>query len=654
MIRKMTNSIKHRGPDDEGFLLFSKNANTAICFGGPDTPINVYQSTLSYTPKTEQPDIQEIIPFNQITLLLGHRRLSIVDLSPSGHQPMRLHEESIWITYNGEIFNHLEIRQELETAGYVFYSQSDTEVILNAYRHWGSACLHKFNGMFAFILVDLDRNQLFVARDRFGVKPLYLWESPQGFLAIASEIKQFTLLPGWLANANVSRCLDYLSGGLTDFSNMTLFDGVIQLRGGEYIECELNLNTPPAPKTWYRLKKTPAHLSFQDAASHFHDLFEDSIRLRLRADVDIGSCLSGGLDSSAIVCMANRLLNRSGKKNDKQKTFSACSHIARFDERHYIDEIISQTGVNGHFVTPGVEDLLPMTKQIVWHQDEPFGSSSIYAQYLVFALAKKAHVKVILDGQGADENLAGYNLFWSAHLAQLLKDFRWPSFFKEVNFSQRMRPSFKISTASLLKQLLPSSLKNPLKILLRTKYSISPASNWLNYQEYNAHVPFSKSDGIDHLVDQLAYDQINHTSLPALLRYEDRNSMAHSIEARTPFLDYRLVEFIFNLPAHYKISDGHTKKVMREGLKGILPEKVRTRLDKLGFATAEEVWMCQEKPKLFRSEIAAAIEKSCGLINPKAINMADNIINKRIPFNWSLWRIINFGYWIETFNVRVR
>lgn len=645
MIRAMTDIIKHRGPDDEGFLLVSSNLNTVIPFGGPCTPEQVYQSQLPYTPRSNHEITSKQFPSSDISILLGHRRLSIVDLSAAGHQPMNLPLGNVWITYNGEIYNYLEIRQELEALGYLFYSKSDTEVILAAYKHWGSDCLNKFNGMFAFILIDLDQKRFFVTRDRFGVKPLYFWQSPAGFLAFASEIKQFMTLPGWQADVNISRAIDYLAYGLTDFSNETLFSKVFQLKGGEYMECSLNISTTPAIKRWYQLNKQPCQLSFEEASHKFYTLFEDAVQLRLRADLDIGSCLSGGLDSSAIVCTAHRLLKNQPKQG-RQKTFSACSHIPKFDERDYIDEVIEHTKVEGHFVTPSVEDLLQTTKQILWHQDEPFGSSSIYAQYLVFNLARQENIKVMLDGQGADESLLGYNEFWMAHLAQLLKAGRCPSYFQERTLAMKGNSSLKLSSISLLKQLLPGGFKRLLKNMLIKPPSARFLFPWINLNDFPYHHCSTQNEiHFPHCVDQLSFDQLYHTNLPALLRYEDRNSMAHSIEARTPFLDYRLVEFAFSLPSEYKISKGYTKRILRDSIK-TLPEKVRWRTDKLGFATAEEVWMCHEQPALFRQEVSNAIIKSNGLINNNALKVADNILSGRIPFNWTLWRIINFGYWM--------
>lgn len=647
MIRAMTGLIKHRGPDDEGFLLISNDFRTTLSLGGPSSPQNVYTASLPYAPKTTITRYQEKTPSENYSILLGHRRLAIVDLSAAGHQPMSLSDSSIWITYNGEIYNYIELRQELETRGHVFFTQSDTEVILKAYKEWGSACLNKFNGMFAFVVIDLKQQQLFAARDRYGEKPLYFWLSPNGFLAFASEIKQFTVLPGWHARINTSRAIDYLAHGLTDFSRETLFSEVFQLNGGQYIECPLKLTGIPQVKKWYSLVKNPYQLSFEEASQQFYNLFEDSIRLRLRADVDVGSCLSGGLDSSSIVCMVHRLLNDK-QGLSKQKTFSACSHIPKFDERLHIQEIIKQTNVEGYFVTPSLINLLPTLKTLAWMQDEPFGSSSIYAQYLVFDLAKTKNVKVMLDGQGADESLLGYREFWMAYLSQLLKSGKWTNFQQERQLAIETHSFRDFSIKGLIKQLIPARLKNTLKQIRLENPLANFLYPWINFEDSYNRSSKHVNIRISSFVDQLSFDQLHSTNLPALLRYEDRNSMAHSIEARTPFLDYRLVEFLYNLPTEYKISQGYTKRILRQSL-DFLPETIRWRTDKIGFATAEEVWMRHEQPVLFRKEVSQAIEKSRGLINGKAIHVAEKMLNGQTPFDWTLWRIINFGYWADAF-----
>lgn len=647
MIREMSDIISHRGPDDEGFLFIPTQMKEPVPYGGKDTPESIYKSRTPYSPLINNEQFERERARPEPCIFLGHRRLSIVDLSPMGHQPMCLPGSSIWITYNGEIYNYLEIRLELESFGHRFTSHTDTEVILAAYTHWGIKCLDKFNGMFAFVLVDLKQRRLFAARDRFGVKPLYYWRSSKGFLAFASEIKQFIILPGWHAQINRSRAADYLTSGITDVSRETMFSDVFQLQGGEYIECKLPLTEPPIARRWYRLVKNSITPSFEEAKQTFYALFEDSVRLRLRADVGIGSCLSGGIDSSSIVCMVHHLLkNRSIK--GIQKTFSAGSHIPKYDERHFMDEIINHTDVDAHFVTPSLTSLLRALKQIVWHQDEPFGSSSIFAQHQVFDLAKKAGVKVMLDGQGADEILLGYTDFWLARFAQLIKQGRWSDFHQERQSALRTHSLNSISKKALIKQLLPVNIKHVLKQMRLTSPFSRLCFPWINLNDFTYKPYPHYNENISDLVDQLSYHQLLSTHLPSLLRYEDRNSMTHSIEARTPFLDYRLVEFVFNLPTNYKMSRGYSKRILRESI-GMLPDKIRWRTDKIGFATAEETWMCKEAPDLFRKEVSEAILKSKGLINSKANILADQMISGRIPFDWSLWRIINFGYWVEMF-----
>jgi len=266
---------------------------------------------------------------------LGHRRLSILDISPYGHQPLCDSSSRYWIVFNGEVYNYKEIRDELEALGHLFVSGTDTEVILNAYKQWGKDCLNHFNGMWAFIIFDTKNGNLFVSRDRFGVKPLYYWYSPEGFLAFASEIKEFTVLPGWKAKLNGSRAYDFLvsEAGLANHTSETLFQDVYQLRGGEAVEVQVStLSTKLPIYRWYDLKINKFDITFEEAEKEFLELFQDAIRIRLRSDVPVGSCLSGGLDSSSIVCIVNDILKEEKLEEIKQ-TFSVCSDVEVFDER---------------------------------------------------------------------------------------------------------------------------------------------------------------------------------------------------------------------------------------------------------------------------------------------------------------------------------
>lgn len=641
----MTQAISHRGPDDEGYLILQDLKNAPLILGGESTPLNVYCSSYPYAPKK---------PYNNASVYkgiaaLGHRRLSIVDLSAAGHQPMCTPDEQVWITYNGEIYNYLEVRNELVALGVSFKTQSDTEVILAAYRYWGIQCLEHFNGMFAFVLLDRLKNKVFAVRDRFGVKPLYYWRSPNGYVAFASEIKQFTTLPGWNPIVNGQQAYAFLHRGTTDHTNETMFQNVFQVRGGEYLECALEGNQPHHIKIhrWYTLKPTPYLGDFEEASSRFLQLIEDSISLRLRADVDVGSCLSGGLDSSTIVCLANRNL-RNQSYLGRQKTFSACSHISRFDERNFIENVIEYTEVDAYYTYPCLDKLFKDLPEITWHQDEPFGSTSIYAQWEVFQMAKQNGVKVMLDGQGADEQLAGYHGFFGHFFYDLLKTKKIASVFKEANYAYKLHGINPIP--QIIKTLIPfQSLRRFIrKIAGKNSYQ----TDWINLEKLNA----SKKELFNTYasgVQELSIQQLYESSLPMLLRYEDRDSMAHSVESRTPFLDYRLVEFTTGLPSSYKIQNGMTKSVLRESMKGVIPEKIRTRVDKIAFATAEEVWMKQQNPQLFRNAVDKTLSLSNGVINSQVNRELEEILIGKQPFTHMIWRIISFGEWLEKFAVKI-
>jgi len=311
LVRRMADLVRHRGPDGEGFVAASARDVAPVAYAGLDTPPACIRPGHAYLP-AHVPQTGSVAA----AVLLAHRRLSIVDLSPAGHQPMSFANGRYWIVYNGEIYNHPELRVELMAEGVEFASASDTEVILAAYHRWGPDCLARFNGMFSFVVFDNREKTLFAARDRFGVKPLYYWIAPGGFVAFASEIKQFTGLPGWRAQLNPQRGYDFLAWGLSEHTEETLFDGVRQLRGGEAVRFRLaeirGLRSGASLPVyrWYHLQKGHFDGSQANAVERFRELLFDAVRLRMRSDVPVGSCLSGGLDSSAIVCIAHRLLLR--------------------------------------------------------------------------------------------------------------------------------------------------------------------------------------------------------------------------------------------------------------------------------------------------------------------------------------------------------
>lgn len=635
-VKKMCDLIQHRGPDDEGYVFFSPSE--ALVAGGNETPQDVFNAPFKFCPTINCDAV------NGGQTAFGHRRLAILDLAPSGHQPMCTEDSQLWITYNGEVYNYLEIRQELQAKGHRFITNSDTEVILQAYKEWGNAAFNRFNGMFAFVIYDRRTRKAVAVRDRFGVKPLYYWISPAGFVALASEIKQFTQLPGWNPVMNGQMVYDFLNWGIMDHSEETFFAGVKQLRGGEFLEFS-PLDRSLHPQKWYHLNSNPFQGTFAEASENFFNLMEDAVRVRLRADVDVGSCLSGGLDSSTIVCLMDKLLKQQ-KCGYTQKTFSACSHVARFDERNFIDLVVNATDVEAHYTYPSAEQLFEECEKLAWHQDGPFSSTSIYAQWLVFKLAKEKNIKVMLDGQGADEQLAGYHGFFGNLFWDLWTTFRWKTLASEIKATkeihQRIRPF-----ALLANKMVPHPLRQPLRKILN-KSSTKP--DWLNCHSLQANDrdPFQSANC--HSVLQQSRQQLLHTSVPMLLHYEDRDSMAHSVESRTPFLDYRLVEFNLSLPSDYKIQNGWTKRILRESMKHTLPEEIRLRRDKMGFVTAEEVWL---KNPSCRIALEKAVEFSQGLLKPSALSLFDQITSNQIPFSYLPWRLISFGLFCKTFQARV-
>jgi asparagine synthase (glutamine-hydrolysing) len=643
----MNNQIIHRGPDDGGFVFFTDNVIEQ--FGVDETN---YGGKTIFTPKQ---NISQANSEKTFKLALGHRRLSIVDLSPFGHQPML--KNDYWITYNGEIYNYIEIRNELMKFGYTFISESDTEVILAAYQRWGKECLQKFNGMFAFVIYDTIKHEIFAARDRFGVKPLYYYQNASGIF-FASEIKQFTVLPDWSAKLNHQRAYDFLVHSLSDHTAETMFRGVNQLRGGEYLIIELDKlihyeKNGVASKRWYKLVANHNSKNYESASNEFENLFRKSIQLRLRSDVEIGSCLSGGLDSSAIVCTMAQELYRQDK-TDLLKTFSACSHHKEFDESEYIDIVNQATSAESFRCYPELTDLFQSLDAITWHQDEPFGSTSIYAQWSVFELAKHNNLKVMLDGQGADEQLAGYQgLYFQILLNQLLSKGNLVQYCKELYYLHKYH-KFNIRNGMLksLLSLMPVSCKHIIgKVLGKNRYK----TDWVNTQVLKITLtdPMIQTGLDNKSVQNTLYGQIVNNNLPMLLHWEDRDSMAHSIESRVPFLDYQLVELLIALPYDYKIKNGVTKKVMRDGLMNILPRSISGRMSKLGFVTPEEVWV-KNNPELFKAKLVEAINLSAGILDREIVlSMFNEIVTGKRAFDFWLWRLISFGTWMKLFKVNI-
>jgi len=662
LLLRMASCMRHRGPDDEGYAFINTRDGVFKTSGGKDTPAAVRESRYLYSPVSEIDSVDA--HSGNFNLAFGHRRLSIIDLSPAGHQPMCNRDGKCWIVYNGEIYNYVELREELKSRGHNFMTQSDTEVILQAYEEWGFDCLNKFNGMWAFALWDCRSRKLFCARDRFGVKPFYYYADIRLF-TFASEIKALLQHPAVTRQVNEEVVYNYLMWGFLGYSADTFFKDVRQLEPGHYLVVDVAGDI--AVKKWWRIDVNAdigdvSDTGARENADKLAALLEDSIRLRLRSDVPIGTCLSGGLDSSSIVCLANRLMFDDASASslvagDRQKTFSSCHHDARIDERKFIEEVIQRTNAEKNYVFPDGEIMWQDLPSLVRHQDEPFGGTSIYAQWCVMQKVRQRGVKVLLDGQGGDELLAGYHPYYGTFLINLLLAGKLAQSFKEagkiaaITGWPRMTASAAMSAAVSVYNFLPA----PLQIAGRRLNSSLQGTQMhkLVQKDFDkkyfggsmAHFKGLTGDYCN-LQKRLATDV--STELAVLLRYEDRNSMAFSVEARVPFLDYRLVEFAFSLPSAYKIHDGWTKWILREAMKCVLPEDIRWRQDKLGFPTPQQHWLSQNKSNI-RGLFSHRDCMCSGYINTTRIGGDLDALLQSDASAAAFWRIINLELWMKAF-----
>ena len=604
LFEKMTDILAHRGPDDRD-TLYEKN------------------------------------------IALGHRRLSIIDLSDRGRQPMHYMNRYI-IVLNGEIYNYIEIKEELIVAGYSFNSKTDTEVVVAAYDKWGIGCLNKFNGMWAFAIYDKETKELFCARDRFGVKPFYYYYDEEKFI-FASEIK--ALLPALKSKpeANINRVLDNILYGVFDHTNETLFKNIFQIRSGYSLILDHKLNIEHIQ--FYDLNRIKINnVNYQESVIRFKELFIDAVRLRLRSDVPIGSCLSGGLDSSSIVCVAAELMKENG--GIRHDTVSSCYNTKDeliYDEQEYIDEVVNTTQTNSHKIFPSIEHFFENIDEITYYQDEPVGAISLEPQFNVFHEARKLGLTVMLDGQGADEQLAGYPQFYSLKIREYLRQFKIRLARKEYSAFKRMHAKNVIyGTKGMIwftfRDLLPPFIERGILKLTTSREEFEWIKVEYDFKIINNLRRFKSFD--DYTKKSMKY------GLVQLLHYEDRNSMAHSIEGRLPFLDYRLVEHILSLPPDQKLLDGITKRVLRDSMKGILPEKIRTRNTKLGFAVPYDSWILNNTG-LIRKELELALNSTEPILDKhKVLKWFDNNNNNKLALkNPLLWRIISTGKWVKIFDV---
>ena len=582
-LHQMTDVISYRGPDGFGYWF---NENHAVGF--------------------------------------GHRRLSILDLSEAGRQPM--HYMGLTITFNGEIYNYIELRKELQDKGYVFKTNTDTEVLLAAYHHKGKDCLKDLDGMFSFAIWDEARKDLFAARDRFGEKPFYYHAGPGQFV-FGSEIKQI-VAAGVSKEVNPAMLYQYcLSDSLSLSSDLkqTFYKNIFLL---PHAHCLLvKSDGQVVIDSYWKIdpERRNTTLSLEDAAENFNALLSESISRRLRSDVPVGTSLSGGLDSTTIagfICRSNKEINLN--------TFTVSFKDFEKDETKFIKILKDRyPNIDDRYVSPTAGDLMKDLDDLLYHQDEPVVSTSMYAQYRVMKLAKDNNVTVLLDGQGSDEFMAGYNQYWPVRLREMFSKGDKGYAAEKQRIKELLGFEQNISGNLALMLKYPRMHKNLADLKNMLSRSAAPESynplnaSYFKPEEAKDAPPVNWSDLSAVLNHSLMRDGLQN-----LLRYADRNSMAHSREVRLPFLYHKLVEFVFTLPSHYKMHDGWSKLLLRKAQDAWLPSEICWRREKVGYETPQKVWMSQ--PALIQRQTEQRMKlKELRLFDPKFIEGVDS------------WKILN-------------
>lgn len=590
-LQPMTDCMQHRGPDGEGHWI-NADANVG----------------------------------------LGHRRLSIIDLHTAANQPMH-YQNRYSIVFNGEIYNYIELRDMLIRQGYPFTTESDTEVLLALYSRDKEKCLQLLDGMFAFVIYDDQEKTIFAARDRFGEKPFFYAYLPGKYFVFGSEMKaiqaftkDYTLNPVMMYN--------YLSFGVLDNKkdlSETFYSGIKRLLHAHYLLLHTPTLEKQVKKYWdLDVTRQDNKISLDDAKEKFQSLFYTSVNRRLRSDVNVGSSLSGGLDSSLIVCVIDDLIRNNKaahsftSSSSKQKTFSARFPDFKKDEGAFMQMVIDKTNVEPHFVFPSGNQLADDIDKLMYYQEEPFGGASILIQYEVMKLARQNDVTVLLDGQGADEILAGYHGYYNIYFRFLQKNNK-SEYEKEyaaylathrlndINAPQKKDLEYQI------RRYLPGQI-NQIKKWTASYRQLKNKTFQPHFYHANANFIFEADTSFNNLKEAL-YRSTLCGDLQGLLRYADRNSMANSREVRLPFLSHELVEFIFSLPPHMKIHNGWTKYIMREAFQNILPPQIAWRVDKIGYEPPQKKWM---ESAAMKESIFASRQKlvKAGILNKKILNQA--------------------------------
>jgi asparagine synthase (glutamine-hydrolysing) len=603
-IQEAVNALKHRGPDDKGI---------------------------------------EKYLLNDSSLILGHTRLAIIDLSSSGHQPMNSFSGRYSLIFNGEIYNYIEIREELIALGYTFQTNTDTEVLLSAWEEWNDDSLKRLKGMFSFVIFDKKKKILSGARDAFGIKPFFYFHDDEEFI-FSSEISALlkackkTVKPNWQV------AYDYLVKGHYDNSENTFFDNVKNLLPGHSFLIDLNTqNKLIIKKWWFPSIEEKTDLTFKKATEELRELFLENIRLHLRSDVPVGAALSGGIDSSAVVCAIRHL-----EPSIDINTFSFVARGSNVNEENWIDIVNSEINAIENKIVISPDDLSRDIDDLIKCQGEPFASTSIYAQYRVFKEARDKGITVTLDGQGADELLAGYNGYPDSRLISILNQNGSKDALMFIKrYCDFNNKSFKDILFPFISKKMNINLKNQFKKLSNTEPPSWIDKSWCNEKNITTTSSFDwnaliRQDPTRVLSNTLRHAITGTNGLVHLLRHEDRNAMNWSIESRVPFLTTDLAEYVLSLPENYLMSnEGKTKSIFREAMKDIVPDLVLNRKDKIGFETPEDKWIqdfiLKESSKSFTDAISIFNEE-------RMIQLFKN--PKPLP---EKWRIINYKKWYESF-----
>ena len=590
LLKKMTDVISYRGPDGEGQWL-SNNEQVG----------------------------------------LGHRRLSIIDVSDAGKQPMH-YLDRYSIVFNGEIYNYIELKDELKKKGYHFENDTDTEVIMALYDIYGISCLNKMDGMFAFALYDEHTNELVLARDRIGEKPLYYSIDPNKNLFFGSEMK--VLWAGGIARVTNEKMLfNYINSNLLENpynKKETFYKNIEKLPAAHYVKINCN-EIDLKPVRYWDIDKTARNndITLEEAKKRFKELFFESVKRRLRSDVPVGSSLSGGLDSSLIVCAIDGIDH---KKEIIRKTFSAQFPGYEKDEARYQQIVIDKCHVDPYFIYPTADSMLKNLDEFMYHQEEPVGHSSICAQYEVYSLAKKHNVTVLLDGQGADEILGGYHSYFSSFFNGLKK--QTPSVYshqyntyRTLQADNTLNVQHAKSWKKSVKKFIPNHLQ---EILLKSKRLTYSGASLMRPQFIRTFGEvYNRPAEFDSLNDALYFETML-SGLEILLRYGDRNSMAHSREVRLPFLYHELIEFLFSLPDTFKINEGWTKWIMRETFEDIIPKGILWRKDKIGYEPPQKEWMQNDSMKAAIKNAATILADNRIIENVKSIENLSEVMKWKV------------------------